>query len=107
MNVTSRIFLLTGLLALWATSLAFAQVPPIGPSGPVKCMCYCGKYLDPPCSEDACKKACGYKQSGSRMLPPEAIRTCLNRAGSGEGISASLVLKPRPQSALPPSGWQK
>lgn len=30
----------------------------------VSCGCYCGKQLPPPCSEEACKSACGYSSSG-------------------------------------------
>lgn len=65
-----------------AITPASAQVPPVGPSGPVKCMCYCGVYLDPPCSESACKTACGYKgrapettgQAPSQSLSPSSDR---------------------------------
>jgi hypothetical protein len=29
------------------------------------CGCYCGKVLPPPCSDDACKRACGWREPSS------------------------------------------
>jgi len=31
----------------------------------VSCGCYCGVSLSPPCSEAACKRACGWKEPSS------------------------------------------
>jgi hypothetical protein len=31
----------------------------------VSCGCYCGKMINPPCSDDACKRACGWTGGGS------------------------------------------
>ncbi len=38
----------------------------VRPQGAVRCMCYCGTYLYPPCSEEACKAACNWNQGGGR-----------------------------------------
>ncbi len=47
----------------------FLSVPPafVGTAmaGPTSCRCYCGKVLRPPCSDSACKAACGYQAPGS------------------------------------------
>jgi hypothetical protein len=37
----------------------FLTIPPSFAGGP--CGCYCGIYLPAPCSDDACKRACGWK----------------------------------------------
>src|SRR5262245_60715335 len=31
-------------------------------AGPVSCGCYCGVQVPPPCSDDACKSACGWQE---------------------------------------------
>ena len=45
------------VLVLWATLLTFSNAFAIGHV--VKCGCYCGISIDPPCSDDDCKRACG------------------------------------------------
>jgi hypothetical protein len=34
------------------------------------CGCYCGKVLPPPCSDDACKRACGYQEPSAPSSEP-------------------------------------
>jgi hypothetical protein len=67
--IGKRLLLLTILLGLAAamfSSPAMAQ-------SVAKCGCYCGKVLDPPCSENACKQACGYRApGGSASAQPSA-----------------------------------
>ncbi len=36
------------------------NIPTASADGP--CGCYCGKYLPEPCSDEACKQACGWKE---------------------------------------------
>lgn len=57
-TVLGRILLLLLLLALTDVALAIE-----GRAG--GCGCYCGKMLPPPCSDSACKAACGYQEPGS------------------------------------------
>ncbi len=47
--------LIFAVLALWAY-----PVPAAAQGRAVSCGCYCGVVLSPPCSDDACKSACGY-----------------------------------------------
>ncbi len=42
--------------------LALATVAPAQVA--VRCMCYCGEYIFPPCSEEACKAACHWDPGG-------------------------------------------
>lgn len=58
----------------WATILTvlvflpiwpFVDCSPVLAQRAVGCGCYCGITLPPPCSEDACKRACGWKGSPS------------------------------------------
>jgi hypothetical protein len=45
-------------MATWCFDLAAAQT--ITPKT-ASCNCYCGINISPPCSDDACKRACGWK----------------------------------------------
>jgi hypothetical protein len=45
------------LLLFMNSSLALAQVA----GKAVSCGCYCGVMIPPPCSDEACKKACGWR----------------------------------------------
>jgi hypothetical protein len=47
----------SGVLLLVLAAVAQAQVA-------VRCMCYCGVTIYPPCSEEACKAACGWDEGG-------------------------------------------
>lgn len=65
-----RMFLM--VVAIAAFSLAMAhRVSAQGdvPGHAVKCGCYCGAMIDPPCSDDDCKRACGDYQ-GPNVHPP-------------------------------------
>lgn len=49
------------LAAFWAVlALPFVSSPAAAQGQAVSCGCYCGKVLSPPCSDDACKSACGW-----------------------------------------------
>jgi hypothetical protein len=45
---------------LVAALLGLAGVVLSSPAA-AQCGCYCGKWLPPPCSDDACKRACGWR----------------------------------------------
>jgi hypothetical protein len=45
-------------------ALVLAPVAPALAQGAVLCGCYCGITISPPCSEQACKAACGYSEGG-------------------------------------------
>jgi hypothetical protein len=52
----------------WAAcilALLLAPTMPVLAQGAVLCGCYCGITISPPCSEEACKAACGYSEGGS------------------------------------------
>jgi len=71
LNFKAMLLVLLGVIFFFALSQrAYAQVP----GEVVKCGCYCGVMLDPPCSDDDCKRACGY-QEGDQPSPSQ---------GSGE-----------------------
>jgi hypothetical protein len=61
-------FLLAALLC--CDSAAAQSIGPAGPASKGSCQCYCGIYLNPPCSEQACKNACGWP-SASPANPVE------------------------------------
>src|SRR5690606_25048775 len=65
------------LIAVAATS-ARAQ-------SPVACVCYCGITISPPCSEQACKNACGWRSgdSGSSQRGPAQLWYCRALAPNG------------------------
>lgn len=46
-------------------SLSILQSTPIAGLAGGECGCYCGKWLDAPCSDSACKAACGWNDGGS------------------------------------------
>lgn len=46
-------------------ALSLAPPAPAWAQGAVLCGCYCGITISPPCSEEACKAACGYSEGGS------------------------------------------
>lgn len=50
-----------GILAIL---LSAAWAAPLSAQSTVSCGCYCGVMVPPPCTDDACKKACGYSGSG-------------------------------------------
>lgn len=58
MSYTVEMTIMT--LPLAALLLAFAPTPSSAQGRAVSCGCYCGVSLPPPCSDDACKSACGY-----------------------------------------------
>lgn len=58
------------ILLLAALSPAQAQVP-------VACGCYCGTTISPPCSEQACKNACGWRGGGDNRGGSRGGRTQL------------------------------
>jgi hypothetical protein len=56
-------------IMLLTTILLLPQLNPLHASqGPVACGCYCGAVLPPPCSDAACKRACGWTEP--RQSPP-------------------------------------
>ena len=52
------------ILVLAATMLLGAAASRALGQGAVLCGCYCGIMISPPCSEQACKAACGYSEGG-------------------------------------------
>ena len=50
--------------------LALLAVPASAQGRAVSCGCYCGVVLSPPCSDDACKAACGYGGGSSGYSEP-------------------------------------
>lgn len=49
----------------WAACILTLLLAPAAPAraqGAVLCGCYCGITISPPCSEEACKAACGYSE---------------------------------------------
>jgi len=54
------------LLAPLGAGSAFAQ------GGTAACVCYCGISLRPPCGDDACKRACGWKPPSTGAVPGSA-----------------------------------
>ncbi|GEM_PF-5951089 len=59
----SALFLASTVLVLASTTAA--QVP----GRAVSCTCYCGKVLAPPCSDQACKNACGWRDPNQSPAP--------------------------------------
>ena len=53
------------LMFLAIILITFISLPIFSFAGVVGCGCYCGKVLRPPCSEDACKQACGWQGPSS------------------------------------------
>ncbi len=49
--------------------VALVALPAAG-QGPAACGCYCGKVLAPPCSDAACKQACGWRDPNPPYVPP-------------------------------------
>lgn len=74
---------------------------------PVSCGCYCGVVLSPPCSDAACKRACGAR-GGERefVLPPPdplaehaaAYRQLLDTFGRYSSLVAPFAQQPPPAS---------
>lgn len=62
--LSSRLAIMIPLLFM-NSSLALAQVP----GKAVSCGCYCGVMIPPPCSDEACKKACGWKGGSGGRSP--------------------------------------
>lgn len=52
------------LLAVSFLFLVLALAAPAQAQTAVRCMCYCGVTIFPPCSEEACKTACGWDGGG-------------------------------------------
>src|SRR5579884_2861204 len=59
-RVDTLLFCLFSLPMVAVFLLGFAT--PAKAQGAVLCTCYCGARLYPPCSEEACKSACGYSE---------------------------------------------
>lgn len=55
---------LTCKFSMGALMLIVILLPVIAFAGSAPCGCYCNKWLPPPCSDSACKAACGYKEPG-------------------------------------------
>ena len=62
-----RSLLFAVVLLLSSAEGALAQ------AGPVSCTCYCGKVLRPPCSDNACKQACGWRGPGGNSSGPAPV----------------------------------
>lgn len=59
---TRYLFGIFGLILLMAGLTAAQKV--------VGCGCYCGKVIPPPCSDNACKAACGWRDPSPPSQPP-------------------------------------
>jgi hypothetical protein len=55
-----RFLLVVAAVLVSVPEIAFAQG-----GKAVSCTCYCGRVLSPPCSDNACKQACGWSGGGS------------------------------------------
>jgi hypothetical protein len=51
-----KLFVIVSIIIIALPNLSFAGGP---------CGCYCGIYLPAPCSDDACKQACGWRGGGT------------------------------------------
>jgi hypothetical protein len=56
-----KLFVIVSIVIIALPNLSFAGGP---------CGCYCGIYLPAPCSDDACKQACGWKGGTSAPAAP-------------------------------------
>ena len=67
--------------------LMLAPAAPALAQSAVLCGCYCGINISPPCSEQACKNACGWQSGsgsgGSNQSGPAQLWYC--RAVTGKG----------------------
>lgn len=55
--------------------------------GTAACVCYCGIRLSPPCGDDACKRACGWKEPAAAGNTPAAAA-----AGAiGSAVSSAIT----------------
>jgi hypothetical protein len=58
-----RLLLVVAGIVVSAPEVASAQS-----SKAVSCTCYCGRVLSPPCSDSACKQACGWSGGGGPAI---------------------------------------
>ncbi len=97
--VSTRAARIAGGLAalLLAAALQFvACTPAAAGGGTAACVCYCGIRLSPPCGDDACKRACGWKEPTTGGGSPagggaNAMGTAIGNAISS-GITQGLEL---------------
>ncbi len=75
------ILISVAILLLLTCSAAQAQS-----GGTAACVCYCGIHLRPPCGEDACKRACGWKEPSPRAIPGGGAAGAI-----GGAISSSIT----------------
>ncbi|HET6420732.1 MAG TPA: hypothetical protein VFG19_11280, partial [Geobacteraceae bacterium] len=67
MRKASRFAIIYLVTIIVLPNLSFADV--------AGCGCYCGAVLPPPCSDEACKRACGWSEpSPSPVYDPVAER---------------------------------
>ncbi len=62
----------------------------------VGCGCYCGKVLAPPCSDDACKSACGWQGSSSSSGSSAAGGAAYNLGYQLGSAIGRALFAPRP-----------
>jgi hypothetical protein len=75
----TRAFIMTlALLAPVGAGSALAQS-----GGTAACVCYCGVSLRPPCGDDACKRACGWKPPSTGTVPGGAAGAMGGAISSG------------------------
>ena len=76
-----------GLLASMAALLfVTASSAPAQTGGTAACVCYCGIHLRPPCGDDACKRACGWKEPSTGTIPGAGAS-----GANGGTISSSIT----------------
>jgi hypothetical protein len=82
-NNPTILTMLTGaaILLFFTCSAALAQG-----GGTAACVCYCGIHLRPPCGEEACKRACGWKEPSSGAIPGGGAAGAI-----GGAISSSIT----------------
>lgn len=69
------------LLVLQTLNCAPAEAQDLG--GTAACVCYCGIRIPPPCGDDACKRACGWKEPATGgITSPGAAAAAIGNAVS-------------------------
>ncbi len=81
--------------ALYAILMILAALPfttsepAVAQGGTALCGCYCGVMLRPPCGDDACKAACGYREPSGGGNPENAA---INAVGNSISNSISSAI---------------
>ncbi len=66
--------------------VAFFQTPNLSFADVAGCGCYCGAVLPPPCSDDACKRACGWSEPAPPPPPQDTYDPVAERHKEAESL---------------------